>query len=463
MNTTHNTQHTTHNTQHTTHKNAFIKLVLFKGFLFFNLMILSKTIFSQGWVGNTSTLYSVNNSLQLTPLNVGIGTNSPSAQLHTTGTIRHDNLSLSNAQTRVLVTDASGNLFYRDASTIGSQGAWLLNGNAGTNPTTNFIGTTDNVNLTIRTNNLPRMTVLSGGNVGVGLVAPKVQFHVTDAAGSGALPFPYETAVVERNGDLKLGVYSSSATAAGGAAIALGYSNFVDANGLYPGFEMQFGYANAQSFLRFNSLFRNANGTVSATSSANQIVMDNNSRLGIGLGPANSGTPNLPTANLDVNGTVRFRNLPTSGGSYLVVDVNGNVRKSANSALNRPIVNIDYSQQIKELKSEINILKEKLNLIMQEVNFQKNLSNNTVQNENKIVLIYPNPARDVLKIQLVENKTTSFSKHVTLIDFTGKEISSYSMNQSLTISTRTLIPGTYTINIYDKNMLLQSEKVVIIN
>jgi hypothetical protein len=50
--------------------------------------------------------------------NTGIGTNSPTAQLHTTGTVRFAGLTSDTTKTRVLVSDASGNLFYRDAFTL---------------------------------------------------------------------------------------------------------------------------------------------------------------------------------------------------------------------------------------------------------------------------------------------------------------------------------------------------------
>jgi hypothetical protein len=49
---------------------------------------------------------------------IGIGTNSPSAQLHTTGDVRFAGLTNDSTQTRVLVTDADGNLYYRSASSL---------------------------------------------------------------------------------------------------------------------------------------------------------------------------------------------------------------------------------------------------------------------------------------------------------------------------------------------------------
>jgi len=49
---------------------------------------------------------------------------------------------------------------------------WKLNGNSGTNPTTNFIGTTDAKDWVVRTTNLERMRVLSTGQVGINTNAP---------------------------------------------------------------------------------------------------------------------------------------------------------------------------------------------------------------------------------------------------------------------------------------------------
>jgi hypothetical protein len=48
--------------------------------------------------------------------------------------------------------------------------SWLLSGNSSTAPSTDFIGTTDNQDWVIRTNNLERARVLSSGNVGIGTV-----------------------------------------------------------------------------------------------------------------------------------------------------------------------------------------------------------------------------------------------------------------------------------------------------
>lgn len=57
-------------------------------------------------------------------------------------------------------------------TSIGAQHNWGLNGNSGTNATTNFVGTKDNQSLVIRTNNTERMKVDNTGNIGIGGVNP---------------------------------------------------------------------------------------------------------------------------------------------------------------------------------------------------------------------------------------------------------------------------------------------------
>lgn len=55
---------------------------------------------------------------------------------------------------------------------------WSLTGNAGTNASTNFIGTTDNVAFKVRTNNAVRMTFSTSGRVGIGSSSPAGKLHV---------------------------------------------------------------------------------------------------------------------------------------------------------------------------------------------------------------------------------------------------------------------------------------------
>jgi hypothetical protein len=74
---------------------------------------------------NTSIAFNTRSSIlgAVTPLyingaNIGMGTDTPSAQLHTTGSVRFAGLTQDNTQNNVLVSDANGNLFYRSASSL---------------------------------------------------------------------------------------------------------------------------------------------------------------------------------------------------------------------------------------------------------------------------------------------------------------------------------------------------------
>jgi len=74
---------------------------------------------------------------------------------------------------KALVVDNAGNVRKSNSYPGGSSGtAWLLTGNAGTNPATNFIGTTDNQDVAFRSNNIERVRVATTGKVGVGSANP---------------------------------------------------------------------------------------------------------------------------------------------------------------------------------------------------------------------------------------------------------------------------------------------------
>jgi hypothetical protein len=76
------------------------------------------------------------------------------------------------------VNDVSPGYYYWDGSVwkrlidIPVAEAWQITGNAGTDMATNFLGTTDNVGLVIRTNNTERLRVTAAGRVGINNTAP---------------------------------------------------------------------------------------------------------------------------------------------------------------------------------------------------------------------------------------------------------------------------------------------------
>src|SRR5438477_10062835 len=117
--------------------------------------------------------------------NVGIGVTNPLNKLHIGGGLRVD--TLANSIDSGLVRHNQFGVVYslkftgnssdvlRGDGTFGSggsgSGGWLVTGNAGTNPATHFIGTTDAQPLKFRVNNLASGEINSGGTTAFGYQA----------------------------------------------------------------------------------------------------------------------------------------------------------------------------------------------------------------------------------------------------------------------------------------------------
>lgn len=70
--------------------------------------------------------------------------------------------------------------------------AWARTGNAGTNPGTDFLGTTDNKAFTLFTNNSERLRIDANGNIGIGSISPTALLSVGTSnqfqvSGTGAI------------------------------------------------------------------------------------------------------------------------------------------------------------------------------------------------------------------------------------------------------------------------------------
>ncbi|MFK7798188.1 MAG: hypothetical protein AB8E82_12095 [Aureispira sp.] len=78
----------------------------------------------------------------------------------------------------VLTTDGSGLVSWQATS-----GGWGFTGNGATNPANDFIGTTNNVGLNIRTNNINRIQISNAGNIGINTGAPTALFDINGTTG----------------------------------------------------------------------------------------------------------------------------------------------------------------------------------------------------------------------------------------------------------------------------------------
>ncbi|MGE3799466.1 MAG: beta strand repeat-containing protein, partial [Candidatus Kapaibacterium sp.] len=191
---------------------------------------------------------------------VGIGTATPTASrlLHVTGTSGTANVRMGSLSGAALLTtlgtneglvaaDANGDLTKRDGATVVGQYGWLLLGNSGTNPTTNFLGTIDSQALVFRTNNVERARLGTNYNLQGG--------NGTTAAGSNSFGWGNNNAVT--------GDYSA---VPGGARLTVGDNSF--------GFNAATSASSQTNLSAFDSIvyFGNANVWIGNTDSSAKSI-----------------------------------------------------------------------------------------------------------------------------------------------------------------------------------------------
>jgi hypothetical protein len=122
---------------------------------------------------------------------VGIGVVAPQQKLHVQGTARITGST--GTATTIAGRNAAGdlsnvaigaglNLTGGTLTATAGSNNWSLTGNTGSNPAANFIGTSDNQPLAIRTNNTEKMRVTAAGLVGIGTSTPVTALHIDSGA-----------------------------------------------------------------------------------------------------------------------------------------------------------------------------------------------------------------------------------------------------------------------------------------
>ncbi len=254
----------------------------YKPIIAFVLVVSAITFFTndvsaQKWKrSKPETLYARNKRKNLTPIYVGIGTRDPTAQFHTTGSVRFQGITVNNNLNSVLAIDGNGNLFWRDISNTITN-AWFLNGNTITSAA--FLGTTNNEDVRIRTNNIQRAVITSAGLVGIGVASPTAQLHT-----NGSVRFEGITnddgidriIVTDNYGNL----FWRNAASIAGASWLLAGNN-----------------ANSSSFLGTT----NTEDLRFRTNNIQRAVLTATGSLGLGI--------STPSAQLHTNGTVRLEGI----------------------------------------------------------------------------------------------------------------------------------------------------------
>ena len=140
------------------------------------LEITGSTIRNIVWNVNGDNIYRVQG-------NVGIGTGSPAQQLQITKNFQLGGAFMPGGNAgivgQILTSDGPNNdPLWKYPNDVVKNVGWSLTGNAGTSTATNFLGTTDNTSLLIKTNGVERIRVGTDGNVGIGETTPGAKLEV---------------------------------------------------------------------------------------------------------------------------------------------------------------------------------------------------------------------------------------------------------------------------------------------
>lgn len=122
------------------------------------------------------------------------------------------------AGSSIRVINANGSVACEADDSGGGGGGWSLTGNAGTNPATNSVGTTDNQPLVLKTNNGERLRINANGNVGIGTTTPA---HRLSILGGPLWTSNNWTGAVDMNNGSAIGWNANNA----GWSYGLGHTN----------------------------------------------------------------------------------------------------------------------------------------------------------------------------------------------------------------------------------------------
>jgi hypothetical protein len=334
--------------------------------------------------------------------------------------------------------------------------SWSLTGNSGTNPSTNFLGTTDANRLVFRTNSTENMTILPSGNVGIGTSTPIVSLNILNNTPDHHLLLQgVAPSLALVNGSATTGIISS-----GRFALATGSGQFVATS-----------VAN-------DVVITNADSAASILFGTNIVTGDGVERMRITssgyVGIANTN----PLAKFDVDcspvsgksnpSNIRFENLQSGSGTLLVIDSNGYVYKSASgasaSAQSTPLTT-DLQNQVEELKNQVQELRSLLTSKLPLTPAQANSLN--AQSTSWLGDNFPNPSTNSTTIEYSLPAGVSAAV-CQLYSLDGKLLKSIALNPSagkgqLQLGTSTMASGMYIYSLTINGKIMDTKKLTVTN
>lgn len=310
---------------------------------------------------------------------------------------------------------------------------WLLTGNAASS--TSFIGTTNVQDFRMYTHNAQRMVIKSNGKVGIDTNDPEGKLDI------------YGTLMIHPKG-----------------------VNIPDANGIYILQTDSISRGGDVKFLNVSSdtawdLIQGENcGT--GGNDLNFIFYPHNSTtctnfvktLTLSAGKVGIHASSSLTADLHVNGTVRFQNLPSGSGSNLVIDANGNVYRSTGALPARIAKNDSLTNRITELETELSHLKAAFHELEDKV--EKGLVNNSPS----LLQNYPNPYTEQTSIAYYLPKRTR-NASILIFDGNGKEIGRAKLSKSgrgtITLANMSLPSGMYLYSLVVNGKVMDTKKMIV--
>ncbi|QNA43210.1 tail fiber domain-containing protein [Lacibacter sediminis] len=225
---------------------------------------------------------------------VGIGTTNPSASAvldisSTDKGVLIPRMTL--AQRNAITSPATSLLIYQTDNTPGyyyyngtvwasittnTNNLWSVDGNTGTNPSTNFIGTVDNQPLVFKINNQTAGFLRSDGNVAFGLNALVLNTNGIHNTGMGWMALNHNTTGFNNTAS-GTEALTNNTTGSNNTAIGMGSlttNNTGSSNTATGAYALQFNTSSGNTATGFRSLWKNTNGYAN-TSTGNEALANN--------------------------------------------------------------------------------------------------------------------------------------------------------------------------------------------